>query len=290
MAIQLPLGQQEIQPQRHQRRGDSGQPRPTAPPVAGVAALGIGSGTGHVPSLGALTLGFSVASQTRASRSQIALPLEHVPFGHQNHAMDAGLAGLLGGVIGAAVGAVGATASAWITGRKAEHQAEIQSETQLRQARLQLNAEWTRALRESRKSAYLAFAESCHLVHGTLSEASLKLGGIAASDPPEEREERRQAARRLWNEARTMNRQLDRLQHIVFMEGPSEMGTAAQAATGALVTHFAAVIDWLHAVDNEAETPQHSAEQNRAHIEAYGKLLEFLYAAADTTLPDIRDR
>ncbi|MGW6897581.1 hypothetical protein [Streptomyces sp. NBC_01727] len=204
--------------------------------------------------------------------------------------MDAGLAGLLGGVIGAAVGAVGATASAWITGRKAEQQARIQSETQLGQARLQLDAERTRALLGSRKSAYLAFAESCHLVQGTLSEASIKLGGIAASDPPEEREERRQAARRLWNEARTLHRQLDRLQHIVFMEGPSEMGTAAQAATGALVPYFGAVIDWLHAVDHETETPQHGAESARAHSEAYGKLLEFLYAAADTTLPDIQDR
>ncbi|MFD3504238.1 hypothetical protein [Streptomyces sp. NPDC058678] len=204
--------------------------------------------------------------------------------------MDAGLAGLLGGVIGAAVGAVGATASAWVTGRKAEQQAKIQSETQLRQARLQIDTAWTRALRESRKSAYLAFAESCHLVHGTLSDASIKLGGIAESDPPEEREERRQAARRLWNEARTQKRQLDRLQHIVFMEGPSEMGTAAQAATGALVTYFGAVIDWLHAVDHETETSQHGAEQDRAHGEAHAKLLEFLYAAADTTLPDIQDR
>ncbi|MFJ8608080.1 hypothetical protein ACIRH0_12890 [Streptomyces sp. NPDC093675] len=204
--------------------------------------------------------------------------------------MDAGLAGLLGGVFGAAVGAVGATASAWITGRKAEQQAEIQSETLLRQARLQIDAERTRALRESRKSAYLAFTEGCHLVHGTLSEAGIKLGGIAASDPPEEREERRQAARRLWNEARALHRRLDRLQHIVFMEGPSEMGTAAQAATGALMPYFGAIIDWLHAVDNETETPQHGAEQDRAHSEAYGKLLEFLYAAADTTLPDIRDR
>ncbi|MER6242226.1 hypothetical protein [Streptomyces griseorubiginosus] len=202
--------------------------------------------------------------------------------------MDAGLAGLLGGVIGAAVGAVGATASAWITGRKAEKQAEIQSETQLRQALLQIDAERTRALRESRKSAYLAFAEGCHLVYGTLSEAGIKLGGIAASDPSEEREERRLTARCLCSEA--LNRRLDRLQHIVFMEGPSEMGRAAQAATGALVPFFGAVIDWLHAVDNESETPQHGAEQDRAHGEAYGKLLEFLYAASDATLPDIRDR
>ncbi|MFD8371113.1 hypothetical protein ACFV2Z_10125 [Streptomyces sp. NPDC059688] len=204
--------------------------------------------------------------------------------------MDAGLAGLLGGVIGAAVGAVGATASAWITGTKAEQQAAIQSETQLRQARLQIAAERTRALRESRKSAYLGFAEGCHLVHSALSDAGIKLGGIAASDPPEEREERRQAARRLWNEARTLNRRLDRLQHIVFVEGPSEMGAAAQAATAALVPHFAAVLNWLHAVDREAETPQHAAEQDTAHTEAYGKLLQFLHAAADTTLPDLHDR
>ncbi|MEW2160732.1 hypothetical protein AB0950_36680, partial [Streptomyces sp. NPDC007189] len=77
--------------------------------------------------------------------------------------------------------------------------------------------------------------------------------------------------------------------HVVFMEGPSEMGTAAQAATGALVPYFGAIIDWLHAVDNETETPQHRAEQDRTHSEAYGKLLEFLYAAADTTLPGIQD-
>jgi len=204
--------------------------------------------------------------------------------------MDAGLAGLLGGVIGAAVGAVGATASAWITGRKAEQQAKIQSETQLGQARLQIDAERTRALRESRKSAYLAFAEGWSQVHGTLGEAAIKLGGIAASDPPEEREERRQAARRLWNEARVLNRQLNRLMHVVFVEGTSQMADAAQAASGALVSDFGTVIDWLHAVDNETETQQHVAEQERAHGEAYSKLLQFLYAASDATLPDIQDR
>ncbi|MCG7206557.1 hypothetical protein [Streptomyces arenae] len=204
--------------------------------------------------------------------------------------MDAGLAGLLGGVIGAAVGAVGATASAWITGRKAEQQAKIQSETQLGQARLQIDAERTRALREARKSAYLAFAEGWSQVHGTLGEAAVKLGGIAASDPPEEREERRQTARRLWNEARALHSHLSRLMHVVFVEGPLRMADAAQVASGALVSDFSTVIDWLHAVDDETETPQHGAEQERAHGDAYGKLLEFLYAASDTTLPDIQDR
>jgi hypothetical protein len=168
--------------------------------------------------------------------------------------MDAGLAGLLGGVFGAAVGAVGATASAWITGRKAEQQAKIQSEAQLGQARLQIDAERTRALRESRKIAHLAFAEAWHLVYGTLSEASIKLGSIEASDPPEEREARRQAARHLWNEARSLNRSLDRLLHTIYVEGSRQMGGAAQAATAALVPHFGAVMNWLHA-DNGAETP-----------------------------------
>lgn len=68
------------------------------------------------------------------------------------------------------------------------------------------------------------------------------------------------------------------------------MGLAAQAATGALVPCFGAVLDWLHAVDKGTETPHHGAEQARAHSEAYGKLLNFLHAAADTTLPDIQDR
>ncbi|WP_354392699.1 hypothetical protein OH781_05795 [Streptomyces sp. NBC_01550] len=201
--------------------------------------------------------------------------------------MDAGLAGLLGGIIGAAVGALGATASAWITGRKAEQQAKIQSEAQLGQARLQIDAERTRALRESRKSAYLAFAESWHLVYGTLSEAGIKLGGIEASDPPEEREERRRAARHLWNEARALNRALDRLQHVVYVEGPHQMGGAAQAATGALVPYFGAVLDWLHSVDHGTETPQQRSDQGRAGSDAYGKLLEFLYASSDAVSPDI---
>ncbi|GAA5017271.1 hypothetical protein [Streptomyces siamensis] len=223
--------------------------------------------------------------------------------------MDAGLAGLLGGVIGAAVGAVGATASAWITGRKAEQQAKIQSETQLGQARLQLDAERTRGLRESRKSAYLAFAEGWSQVHGTLAEAAIKLGGIAPSDPPEEREERRQAARRLWNEARALHRHLNRLLHVIYVEGPSRTAgaapaassaravaqaasgalAAAQAATGALASDFSGVMDWLHAIDHGTETPQHGAESERAHGEAYGKLLEFLYASADAVMQDTPD-
>ncbi|MCY0925078.1 hypothetical protein OTB20_02435 [Streptomyces sp. H27-H1] len=203
--------------------------------------------------------------------------------------MDAGLAGLLGGVIGAAVGALGATASAWITGRKAEQQAKIQSESQMGQARLQIDAERTRALRESRKSAYVAFAEGWNLVHGTLTEAGIKLGGITASDPPEEREERRQAARRLWNEARALHRPLDRLLSVVYVEGPSPMRDAAMAATGALAPHFSAVMVWLHAVDGGTETTQHASERDRAGSNAYGKLLEFLYAASDAVTPGTRD-
>ncbi|MFC9749944.1 hypothetical protein [Streptomyces niveus] len=202
--------------------------------------------------------------------------------------MDAGLVGLLGGVIGAAVGALGATASAWITGGKAEQQAKIQSEAQMGQARLQIEAERSRALRESRKSAYVAFAEGWNLVHGTLGEAGIKLGGIAASDPLEEREERRQAARRLWNEARALHRPLDRLMAVVYVEGPSEMRDAAAAATGALAPHFSAVMAWLHAVDDETETPQHAMERDRTSSDAYGKYLAFLYAAPDAVLPDAR--
>ncbi|WP_371798624.1 hypothetical protein OG963_06340 [Streptomyces sp. NBC_01707] len=223
----------------------------------------------------------------REAKPTIAPHWQRATLDHQNHAMDAGLAGLLGGIIGAAVGALGATASAWITGRKAEQQAQIQSEAQLGQARLQIDAERTRALRESRKSAYLAFAESWHLVYGTLSEAGIKLGGIEASDPPEEREERRRAARHLWNEARALNRSLDRLQHVVYVEGPHQMGGAAQAATGALVPYFRAVLDWLHSVDHGTETPQQRSDQGRAGSDAYGKLLEFLYASSDAVSPDI---
>ncbi|MET7437995.1 hypothetical protein ACWERY_11175 [Streptomyces sp. NPDC004082] len=206
--------------------------------------------------------------------------------------MDAGLAGLLGGVIGAAVGAIGATTSAWITGRKAEQQAKIQSETQLGHTRLQINAERTRALGESRKNAYLAFAEGWSQVHGTLGEAAIKLGGIAATDPPEEREERRQTARHLWNEARALHRHLNRLLHVVYVEGPSQMADAAQAASGAMVPVFGTVMDWLHAVDNETETPQHRAEQEASHSEAYVRILQFLYSASDATAPtgtDIQD-
>ncbi|MEU2431773.1 hypothetical protein ABZ611_20040 [Streptomyces sp. NPDC007861] len=197
--------------------------------------------------------------------------------------MDAGLAGLLGGVIGAAVGAVGATASAWITGRKAERQAQLLAEAQLGQARLQIGAERGRALRESRKSAYVAFAEGWSQVHTTLAEAGIKLGGIEASDPPEEREERRRAARRLWNEARTLHHALTRLLHVVQVEGPAPAGRAAQTAQGALVTHFGAVLAWLHAVDAGTETPQHSSDEKTAHGAAYGSLLDFLRTASDTT-------
>lgn len=183
-------------------------------------------------------------------------------------------------MLGAAVGAFGATASAWITGRKAEKQAEMQSAALMGQVRLQIEADRAAALRESRKAAYMAFAEGWNLVYGTLGEAAIKLGGIAESDPPEEREERRQAARRLWNEARALQRSLDRLMSAVYVEGPDRMAHAAAAASGALASYFGAVIDWLHAIDKATETPQRSAEAQRAGGDAYGKHLEFLYASS----------
>ncbi|MGW3247339.1 hypothetical protein [Streptomyces sp. NPDC001070] len=201
--------------------------------------------------------------------------------------MDAGLAGLLGGVIGAAVGALGATLSAWISGKKAEGQAHIQSSTQIRQARLQIEADRSRALRESRKAAYIAFADGWNLVYGTLSEAAIKLGGIEPHDPPEEREERRRTARRLWGEARDLQRALLRLMHVVHVEGPEPLKGAAGEATGALVPYFGAVLDWLHAVDGGTETPQHSEEANRAAGEANMKHLDFLHATSDALTPDI---
>lgn len=187
---------------------------------------------------------------------------------------------------GAAVGALGATASAWITGRKAEKQAEVQSAALMGQARLQIEADRALALRESRKAAYVAFVEGWHLVHGTLGEAAIKLGGITASDPPEEREERRQAARRLWNEARALQRSLNRLMSVVYVEGPDRMAGAAGAASGLLAPYFGAVVDWLHAIDNAAETPQHAAEAERAGGDAYGEILKFLYASSDAVAPD----
>ncbi|MFJ6569562.1 hypothetical protein ACIQNU_19260 [Streptomyces sp. NPDC091292] len=200
--------------------------------------------------------------------------------------MDPGLAGLLGGVIGAAVGACGATASAWIAGRKAERLAEIQTSALMGQARLQIAADRANSLRESRKAAYVAFADGWHLEYGTLSEAAVKLGGIAAHDPPDEREERRQAARRLWNEARTLQRSPDRLLSVVHVEGPDQMAHAAQAASGALVPYFTTVLDWLHAIDNATETRQHDAAAAGAGGDAHRKLLEFLYASADAVAPD----
>ncbi|MET9462606.1 hypothetical protein ABZY05_47775 [Streptomyces canus] len=125
-----------------------------------------------------------------------------------------------------------------------------------------------------------------------MTDAGVKLGGIAASDFPEEREGRRQSARRLWSEARLLHHNLNRLMHVVYVEGPSRMAHTAQAASGALVSDFSTVIDWLRAVDHETETPQHGAEWEIAHGDAYSKLLEFLYAAADALMqdtPDIRD-
>ncbi|MGW5848852.1 hypothetical protein ACWFQ8_13035 [Streptomyces sp. NPDC055254] len=136
----------------------------------------------------------------------------------------------------------------------------------------------------------MAFAEGWRLVHETLGEAAIKLGGIAASDPPEEREERRQAARRLWNEARALERPLGRLMSVVYVEGPSQMQEASREASGALVPYFGAVLDWLHAIDNATETPQHSEAAGRAGGDAHSKLLDFLYAASDTVAPDLSVR
>ncbi|MYU37742.1 hypothetical protein GTW52_32345 [Streptomyces sp. SID8358] len=71
--------------------------------------------------------------------------------------MDAGLAGLLGGIIGAAVGAIGAVGSAAVAGRKAEKQAHIQSQTQLRQLRMQIKADIILQQHSPRQEAYASF-------------------------------------------------------------------------------------------------------------------------------------
>ncbi|WP_406340058.1 hypothetical protein OG987_40040 [Streptomyces sp. NBC_01620] len=204
--------------------------------------------------------------------------------------MDAGLVGLLGGVIGAAVGALCATASAWVTGRKAEQQDKILAEAQVGHVRLQIDADRTRALRESRNAAYVAFAEGWRLVHETLREADIKLGGIAASDPSEGRDERRQAARRLWNEAHALEHRLGRLMSTVYVEGPSQMQDASREASGALVPYFGAVLDWLHAIDNGTETPQHSEEAGRAGGGFGQRFLSALEGAQTVPLFDVHER
>jgi hypothetical protein len=77
---------------------------------------------------------------------------------------------------------------------------------------------------------------------------------------------------------------------VVYVEGPSQMQDVSQAASDALVPCFGAVLDWLHAIDNGTETPQHSEEAGRTGGDAHSKLLDFLYAASDTVSPDLSAR
>lgn len=74
------------------------------------------------------------------------------------------------------------------------------------------------------------------------------------------------------------------------MEGPGEMQDASQAPSDAPVPHFGAVLDWLHAIDNGTETPQHTEKAGRAGGDAHSKFLDFLYAASGTVTPDLPAR
>ncbi|MFB6962239.1 hypothetical protein ACFCYB_35995 [Streptomyces sp. NPDC056309] len=175
--------------------------------------------------------------------------------------MDSGVAAVLGAAVGA-VGTGGAAVIAAILARS--------------QARIQMQADYVRMLREPRKASYVAYVEAHDEVTKLLHQVFVLLMRDPEISDPDIRAQRREEAENVYNEADNGSRGIDRLRAALVVEGPASVAGSASVADLALEEYKNAVMAWLHATLED--TPDRdlnlaAAEARRESYLAYTKLL-----------------
>ncbi|MGW3570293.1 hypothetical protein ACWDSL_41605 [Streptomyces sp. NPDC000941] len=175
--------------------------------------------------------------------------------------MDSGVAAVLGAVVGAA-GTGGAAIIAALLARS--------------QARLQVQADYVRMLREPRKAAYVAYVEAHEGVNELLHRAFVLLHRDPEIPDPDLRAQRLEEAENAFDEAHGKAPAMDHLRAVLVVEGPANVANSAAIADAALHEYKSAVMQWLYATLRDApeEALELAAiEARNASRRAYTKLL-----------------
>ncbi|WP_436990124.1 hypothetical protein [Streptomyces sp. enrichment culture] len=155
------------------------------------------------------------------------------------------------------------------------------------QARMQLRAEHQRALREPRKSAYVAFAERWRSREDLLQQAWIELSLAAENRESSECENLLERASTLHSEATEMSVDLQHAEALVYVEGPGEVTNAAIGASRALVDLLMAVHGAVIAVQRGEVLGDRATTCEDAISAAHMKYLDFLHEASDALGGDV---
>ncbi|MFG2469188.1 hypothetical protein ACGFXB_27540 [Streptomyces canus] len=181
--------------------------------------------------------------------------------------MDAGLAAVLGATVGA-IGTGGAALATSLLNRS--------------QARLQLLVEHERFLREPRRDAYVAYAESISKINDLITAIRGTMLRIPRTGSQEERQEFLDQISRKLEEVSDLDDGNHRLMTTVFIEGPEVMQNYATSVGGSCTVTLAALRRWLADVFADRESTQSHAALEGAHNELGARYAKFLGAASES--------
>lgn len=185
-------------------------------------------------------------------------------------AMDAGLAA----VLGAAVGALGTGGAAVVTGLLGRGQ-----------ARTQLRAEHARLLRESRRSAYVSFAQSFQEVLALHAKVAQSASAAVEAEEPDRSRLLSDADGAYTQAGEQLHSELQQQQSAVLVEGPPALTAAAFEAESALLASRVELYRWIRGLERGAATEAQERAAEDALLAVHQPLVRFLNAAS-TTLAD----
>ncbi|WP_435228263.1 hypothetical protein [Streptomyces sp. Tue6028] len=190
--------------------------------------------------------------------------------------MDAGLAAVLGAAVGA-IGTGGAGIGAALLARS--------------QARSQLKAEHARSLREPRRVAYMAFAETMVEDQNALSTATSHLQVVARNEHPGAREELLNRAREAYDSLESNEHHHAHRYAQVVVEGPPRVSSAASDARVAFTEFKSQVFNRLIELKRgQGSCPDMAESLGESLLAAHKAYIDFVHAAALAMTADGVDR
>ncbi|MFG2477554.1 hypothetical protein [Streptomyces fagopyri] len=145
---------------------------------------------------------------------------------------------------------------------------------------MQIYADHRRALREPRKSAYVAFAESWWTRYNLLVDGWIELAVAEENYESSEYQNLISTARELRERVSASSESLEHAQAVVHVEGPFDVTDASVHAAGALIAAARCFSAAVTASPSSEAFSRLDIEFEAARSTAHEKYLAFLYAAS----------